>query len=238
MAVTLQMGYNWPTQIRWPGERSNVPRPWPKGVDPLDAANSTIPLGDKDIARFWAKVDQSAGPDGCWPWLGGCDRKGYGLFFAGGRKFRAARLALALAGQEPTGGQFACHHCDNPGCCNNLRCLFAGTPAENAADRDAKGRQARGRGHGWHTKPESRTTGPRNGTHTHPEARPVGERNGAARLSAKSVQAIRAGYQRGGSKRGLAREFGVSDGAVRRVLSGETWGHLAPALPHNMGGGR
>ncbi len=25
-------------------------------------------MDEKMIARFWAKVDKSAGPDGCWMW--------------------------------------------------------------------------------------------------------------------------------------------------------------------------
>lgn len=41
----------------------------------------------------------------------------------------------------------ALHECDNRPCCNPAH-LFEGTRLENDMDRDAKGRTARGEGHG------------------------------------------------------------------------------------------
>jgi len=38
------------------------------------------PIHLADPSRFWAKVDRSAGPNACWPWLGKKDRDGYGEF--------------------------------------------------------------------------------------------------------------------------------------------------------------
>lgn len=148
--------------------------------------------------RFWSKVDRSAGAGACWPWLGGRDKDGYGRFSHGRRTARAHRFAYELAhGPIPSGpnGRPLCvlHECDNPPCCNDSH-LKLGTNAENVADRDAKGRQARGdrhwsrvrperlaRGdrHGARTKPESRTRGEQHWTRQSPDKCPRGDRNGA-----------------------------------------------------------
>jgi len=42
-----------------------------------------LPLRTRDRTltfeqRFWARIDQSGGPDACWPWLGSKHRRGYG----------------------------------------------------------------------------------------------------------------------------------------------------------------
>jgi len=35
--------------------------------------------------RFWSQVDRTTTPDGCWPWTGYRDRKGYGVILVNGR---------------------------------------------------------------------------------------------------------------------------------------------------------
>ena len=56
------------------------------------------------------------------------------------------RLWVALNGPLTSDLQ-VCHTCDNPGCCNPDH-LWIGTITENTADRDQKGRQAKGSGCG------------------------------------------------------------------------------------------
>lgn len=98
------------------------------------------------VERFWQKVDKSAGPDECWPRLGGRDDSGYGVFYAANRKHKAHRWLLGhLRGAPLVGGQSgvedACHRCDNPPCVNPAH-LYVGTRKRNIADAVGRGRLA------------------------------------------------------------------------------------------------
>lgn len=162
------------------------------------------------IERFWSRVDRSAGPDGCWPWTGMViPTTGYGHASWGRENIAAHQVAFLIAnGWRPKGRSlYVCHHCDNPVCCNPAH-LYAGTPAQNCADRERRGRSRPTRGH---TSP-------------------------LAKLTEEQVREIRRRHAAGGtSYPKLAAEFGVhppehrSDRAPRglrqRHLSGA---HLVP----------
>src|SRR5687767_6700752 len=88
-------------------------------------------------ARFWEKVDQSGGPETCWPWLGAIQTRspgghgGYGYFFRLNKVRYAHRRALELTlGRSLEPGEIALHTCDNPPCCNPAH-LRAGTQLDN-----------------------------------------------------------------------------------------------------------
>jgi hypothetical protein len=96
-----------------------------------------------NLERILRHTDQSAGPDGCWPWTGSRDKWGYGISFLtrsdGTRKKMGAHRAVyqALHGEIPA-ALFVLHSCHRPPCCNP-RHLRAGTHLENMADRQHEG---------------------------------------------------------------------------------------------------
>lgn len=148
--------------------------------------------------RFWSHVDRSGGPDACWPWLASCFDAGYGKFAKNQRLHYAHRFAYELAHGSVPDGLFVCHSCDSPSCCNPAH-LFAGTHLDNMRDAVSKNRTCRG-------------------------PRATGEKVGTARLTWEKVRAIRAAYESGVvSQHALARQYGVSQSTVWRVVHGEYW---------------
>lgn len=94
-------------------------------------------------ANFFDWVDQSGGPNSCWPWLSGDNGSGYGHFQRNGKKYYAHREAYEIVNGPILDGLYVLHKCDNRPCCNPQH-LFLGTHLENIADMVSKGRQAKG----------------------------------------------------------------------------------------------
>ena len=73
----------------------------------------TITFTPKDLARFWAKVDETGT---CWTWTASKDRDGYGQIWFAGKLRVAHRIAYEIAnGPIPTGKQLD-HICRVPAC--------------------------------------------------------------------------------------------------------------------------
>jgi hypothetical protein len=141
-------------------------------------------------------TDKSAGPEGCWLWKGGRNND-YGAFNWRGRDCRAHRMAFVAANGSIPEGAYILHRCDTPLCVNPAH-LFAGSHLDNMRDMFSKGRR----------RP------------------PTGERNGRAKLTAETVQAIRAAT---GLQREIAARFGVSRPTVSHIKLGYKWRHLPAA---------
>jgi hypothetical protein len=98
-------------------------------------------MNDKDISRFWNKVDRKA-PYECWPWLGKarCGKSMlYGQFWLNGKNATPHRISYQLANQGFDFTLHVLHKCDNPICVNPSH-LFLGTNSDNIRDKMNKGR--------------------------------------------------------------------------------------------------
>lgn len=158
--------------------------------------------------RFEAKVDRSAGPDGCWPWTAATLWDGYGVINVRQRPHRnvlAHRLAYSLAHGPIEDGMCVLHSCDNPPCVNPAH-LRIGTRKENTGDMVARGRQRYATP--WRSSPGSR------------------------RLSADGVAIIRA-FRRHTwlTLKEIGQRMGFSTVTICSVATGKTWKHLPGAIP-------
>lgn len=90
----------------------------------------------------------SVNPDtGCWESDYHCKGTTYPRFRLGGAKIIISRWVYEhFHGSVPVDKPCILHVCDNTRCVNPLH-LFAGTQADNAKDKTAKGRQAQGESH-------------------------------------------------------------------------------------------
>jgi hypothetical protein len=185
--------------------------------------------------RFWRRVDRSGGPDACWRWLGSFSRS-YGFW----ERTTAHRYAYCLL-NGPLGDELSVlHRCpggSNRWCVNPAH-LYPGTDLDNAHDRDAEGRTARGERHWTRHKPERLARGERNARWTHPERTARGdqhwtrlhperclrgEKHGNAKLTWEQVRAIRQRAASGERNAALGREYGVSKVLIGLIVRNLAW---------------
>lgn len=158
--------------------------------------NRSIALSEKDIERFWKKVDKR-GPDECWNWRA-AKTNGYGAQKIKGFHFVASRLSWIIHFGDIPEGLKALHKCDNPPCVNPEH-LFLGTDNDNMVDKVKKGRATGG------SQP--------------------GEKNGSVKLRVDNVFEIRR-LLSSETISAISRTFKVSRAQINRIKNGLSWSWL------------
>lgn len=149
-------------------------------------------------AERFASMVGPATPAGCTEWTGYRNKCGYGLFRSG-QGPSSVRSAHRFAYEQAHGpipdGMIIMHSCDNPACVNSDH-LSAGSPSENMADRNQKGRQARGVTHH------------------------------SSKLIDRDIRVIRQLFAARMRVNDIARLFSVSPATVSHIKTNRTWRHV------------
>jgi hypothetical protein len=156
----------------------------------------SVPLETRLMSNFVIDAES-----GCWNWSASLRRNGYGQIRCGDKNLYTHRASYEVHFGPIPDGMCVCHRCDNRKCINPAH-FFLGTRADNNADRNAKGRQARGA-----DAFRARLPMP-------------GERNGRAKVTEEIVAAIRASTV---SLCKTAEQFGISPTQIARIRKGESW---------------
>lgn len=149
----------------------------------------------KPIGERFAQYLSPANESGCIDWTGSCNKWGYGKIGGGSGTISTHRFAWEQAHGPIPDGMWVLHRCDNRVCCNPDH-LFLGTAQDNMDDCCEKQRQARG------------------------------SKQGSHKLSEEQVAQIRDSYATGGATQtDLAREFGVRQATISRIVLRDSWKH-------------
>ncbi len=177
-------------------------------------------MTEKDIARFWSKVNKDGPmPDPikypelktrCWVWTSAHQiRNGvesYGHQAINRKNIGSHRVSWLVNRGDIPGKLLVCHKCDNPICVNPDH-LFLGTSIQNGADMVAKKRAPSG--------------------YLPPEKIMKGSNHPCAILNETQVLEIRKLCASGEMKKvEIAKQFGVTQMAISRIHFRRNWKHI------------
>lgn len=148
------------------------------------------------IQRFWSKVDKST-PSQCWLWTASTAGKGYGQIKLPGTRRQVYAHRLSYEMHKGVVPDgLMVLHTCDTPRCVNPEHLFLGTGLDNLQDMARKGRHL------------------------------YGERNTEHRLTEAKVHRIFDLSGEGWSQARIAKEIGVGQPQVGRILRGERWRHI------------
>lgn len=165
---------------------------------------ATLIYGD-DVRRFWSYVDLYSSADGCWLWTGCIAKKsGRPIFRVKGKNKYAYRWAYEeFVRPIPVG--FTLDHVWDAGC-RAVHCVNYAT----------------------HLEP---VTQPVNFKRMLDASRnPQGESHGMSKITVATVRELRSRWDNGNgeSQTNLAREFGLTQGTVGKIVRHELWRGVMP----------
>jgi hypothetical protein len=102
------------------------------------------PNMNNDELKIWFYNQKNITETGCWNWLGGKIKNGYGMTSVNGKRYLTHRYSLELFNNEPIDKNLEVRHmCHNPSCYNPNH-LKTGTHNDNMKDMVNAGRQSKG----------------------------------------------------------------------------------------------
>jgi hypothetical protein len=166
---------------------------------------------DAQLREFIEANSEKIPISGCWIWLGGLNKDGYGQASYQCKNVTAHRVSFLVFNGAIRDGLCVMHQCDVRSCVNPYH-LTEGTSAENTADKVRKGRArvASGDAHYMRINPELRS----------------GERGASAKLIEAEVREIIRLASCGVVQTDLAAEFEVSRTCISAIVTRRNWKHL------------
>ena len=147
--------------------------------------------------RFFSKINKIE--NGCWEWMTGKTKDGYGIFSFDNKDFRAHRLSYELHFGNINKGLCVCHSCDNPSCVNPEH-LFLGTHKQNMEDKVNKGRTYNGNQKGIN--------------------------NPSSKLTEKNIIEIKKLLSSGLFQKDIAKQYNVSIMTISNIKNNKIWKHI------------
>ena len=148
---------------------------------------------------FWDRLAKQTqvSENGCHLFIGCRNKDGYGRIMKDGKNVYIHREVFKKHNPDVEVTGVIMHTCDTPNCINPKH-LRHGTVADNVADMVAKGRRVTVKGS---NQPD-------------------------AKLHENDIPAIRARLATNESCTTIAKDYGVSDSAIRSIERGKTWKHV------------
>lgn len=148
---------------------------------------------------------------GCWIWMRGLDKDGYGQASRRNKNIRSHRLSWLLYRGELKPGFVIMHSCDTPSCCNPYH-LSQATQKENNEDKMLKKRHrvASGNEHYLKRNPTARS----------------GDKSSRAKITEAQALVIRERFTDGVMQKILAAEFGLTRSAISGIVTKRTFKHI------------